>query len=106
MRGFAEYLRDFDPETEVPPRDLLPDRHQWVAPYVYSAADIDALMTTTRDLKIPLRAATYETLIGLLAVTGLRLEEDLAMGRGKLDEKQLLLVARRAKGGGRKVPVA
>lgn len=42
----------------MPPRDVLPDRHHWVAPYVYSAADIDALMTTTRDLKIPLRAAT------------------------------------------------
>ena len=28
VRGFAEYLRNIDPATEVPPRDLLPARQQ------------------------------------------------------------------------------
>ncbi|TQC38242.1 integrase, partial [Rhodococcus sp. WS4] len=28
VRGFAEYLRTIDPDTEVPPRDLLPARQQ------------------------------------------------------------------------------
>ena len=45
VRGFADYLRNIDPDTEVPPRDLLPARQQRVAPYLYSAADIAALKT-------------------------------------------------------------
>jgi integrase/recombinase XerD len=44
VRGFAEYLRTIDPETEVPPADLLPARQQHLAPYLYSGADIAALM--------------------------------------------------------------
>lgn len=105
VRGFAEYLRNIDPETEVPPRDLLPAHQHRVAPYLYSAADIAALMDAARFLKPPLRAATYETLIGLLSVTGLRLGESLALNREDLDTRQSLLVVRHAKRGGRKVPL-
>lgn len=105
VRGFAEYLATIDPNTQVPPRDLLPARQQRVAPYLYSAADIAALMTAAQCLNPPLRAATYETFIGLVSVTGLRLGEALALDRDDLDKKRLLLVVRHAKGGGRKVPV-
>ena len=105
VRGFADYLRNIDPDTEVPPRDLLPARQQRVAPYVYSAADIAALMAAARSLNPPLRAATYETFIGLLSVTGLRLGEALALNRDDLDKKRLLLTVRRAKRGGRQVPL-
>ena len=105
VRGFAEYLRNIDPDTEVPPRDLLPARQQRIAPYFYSAADIEALMAATRFLNPPLRAVTYETFVGLLSVTGLRLGEALALNRDDLDIKHLQLVVRQAKGGGRKVPL-
>jgi integrase len=105
VRGFADYLRNIDPDTEVPPRDLLPARQQRVAPYLYSAADIAALMAAARSLHPPLRAATYETFIGLLSVTGLRLGEALALNRDDLDKKRLLLTVRQAKRGGRKVPL-
>ena len=105
VRGFADYLGNIDPDTEVPPRDLLPARQQRVAPYLYSAADIEALMAAARFLNPPLRAATYETFVGLLSVTGLRLGEALALNRDDLDKKQLQLVVRHAKGGGRKVPL-
>ncbi len=105
VRGFADYLRTIDPDTEVPPRDLLPARQQRVAPYLYCDTDIAALMTAARSLNPPLRAATYETFIGLLSVTGLRLGEALALNRADLDKKRRLLVIRHAKGGGRKVPV-
>ena len=43
-----------------------------VSPYLYSEADIAALMAAARALRSPLRAATYETLIGLIAATGMR----------------------------------
>jgi hypothetical protein len=42
-------------------------------PYLYSDGDIAALMTAARQLRSPLRAATFETLIGLLTVSGLRI---------------------------------
>ena len=105
VRGFAEYLRTIDPDTEVPPRDLLPARYSRVAPYLYSAADIEALVAATRALNPPLRAATYESRIGLLSVTGLRLGESLALNRDDIDREQSLLSVRHSKGGGRKVPL-
>ncbi len=105
VRGFAEYLRYLDPDAEVPPHGLLPARQQRVAPYLYSDADIAALMAAARSLNPPLRAATYETFIGLLSVTGLRLGEALALNREDLEKKRLLLVVRHAKRGSRKVPL-
>ena len=105
VRGFAEYLRNIDPETEVPSRGLLPARQQRVAPYLYSYVDITALMTAARSLNPPLRAATYETFIGLLSVTGLRLGEALALDRDDVNKDRLLLIVRHAKRGGRKVPL-
>jgi integrase/recombinase XerD len=62
-------------------------------------------MAAARSLHPPLRAATYETFIGLLSVTGLRLGEALALNRDDLDKKRLLLTVRQAKRGGRKVPL-
>lgn len=105
VRGFAEYLRNIDPATEVPPHDLLPARQPRVAPYLYSAADIEALMRAARSLNPPLRAATYEAIVGLISVTGLRLGEALALNRDDLDTAQSQLIVRCSKGGGRKVPV-
>ncbi len=86
VRGFAEYLRYLDPDAEVPPRGLLPARQQRVASYLYSDGDIAALMDAARSLNPPLRAATYETFIGLLSVTGLRLGEALALNRDDLEK--------------------
>jgi integrase len=74
-RRFAEYMAAIDPRTEIPSADLLPARYQRAAPYIYSPAEIAALMRAARSLSPPLKAATYETLIGLLACTGLRFGE-------------------------------
>lgn len=64
---------------------MLPHRCRRVAPYVYSAADIAALMAATRALPSPQRAATYETLVGLLAVTGMRVGEAVRLDRDHID---------------------
>jgi integrase/recombinase XerD len=103
VRGFAQYLRTIDAATEVPPHDLLPARQPRIAPYLYSDADIDALMSAARSLHPPLRAATYETFIGLLLVTGLRLGE--ALDRADLDRGRHQLRVRHAKRGGRLIPL-
>jgi integrase/recombinase XerD len=85
VRGFAVYLHPRLPGTQVPPADLFPLRTKRATPYLYSADDIAALMSAARRLHTPLVAATYETLIGLLTVTGLRIGESLNLDRADID---------------------
>lgn len=90
--GFARHLKTLDPATEIPPRGLLPYRMQRVHPYLYSDDDIAALMAAARALRSRLRAATYETLIGLLAVTGMRSGEVVRLDRDHIDWDQGVVV--------------
>jgi integrase len=84
-RGFARHLATVEPTSEVPPIDLLPGHRPRIAPYIYSNEEIASLMAAARELKPPLRAARHETLIGLLAVTGMRPGEALALDREDVD---------------------
>jgi len=84
-RRFAAHLQLLDPRCEVPPRDILPERHRRLPPYIYSAGDIRALMAEAGRLRPSFRAATAETVIGLLAVTGMRAGEIVRLNRGDAD---------------------
>ena len=84
-RGFATYLRMLDPETEVPPTGLLPARSHRAVPYLYGDKDVAALMSAAHILSSALRVLTYQTLIGLLAVTGMRVGEAIRLNRTDLD---------------------
>jgi integrase/recombinase XerD len=75
VRCFAIYLHAVDPAHEVPPPDALPRRIRRAVPYLYTDQEIWALMTASDRLHSQLRQATYRTLIGLLAVTGMRVGE-------------------------------
>src|SRR5260370_40681301 len=75
-------------------------------PYLYSEADIAALMTAARSLAPAIRAATYETLIGLLSVTGMRIGEVIRLDRDDIDWDQGVLTVRDSKfGRSREIPV-
>ena len=93
VRQFAKYQSGSDPRTEIPPLGLLPHHHQKKPPYVYTDAEIDDLIGAARQLRSPLglRSATYATLFGLLAVTGMRLNEPLALDRTDVDLKEGIL---------------
>lgn len=97
VRGFARYLQTVDPAAQVPPADLLPARTRRAIPYLYSDTEIAALMAAARALRNPLKAATFETLIGLLAVTGMRGSEAMRLDRGDLDAAAGLLTVRATK---------
>jgi integrase len=84
-RGFAAYLQTIDPATEIPPADVFAVRYQRPAPYLWSAADVRRLLEASRALQPPLKAASYEALFGLLAVTGMRVGEAVAIERGDVD---------------------
>jgi integrase len=106
VRGFAAYLQPRLPGTQIPPADLLPLRTKRATPYLYSAEDVAAMMTAARALPTPLTAATYETLIGLLAITGLRVGEAINLDRADIDlDTRMLTVCNGKFGKSRQVPL-
>ncbi len=82
LRCFAAWLQTQDPNTQVPPADMLTGRACRVVPYLYSDTDIAAMMEAAGGLAFPLQRHTYETLIGLLAVTAIRIGEAIRLDRG------------------------
>ena len=106
VRGFASWLAAFDPATEVPPADLLPRTSGRTTPYICSQDEIEALLAAAGDIPTPLRAATYQTLIGLLSVTGMRVGEAIALDSADFDRAHGLLQVRSAKfGKSRQLPL-
>lgn len=96
-RGFARYLNTIDPDSEIPPKDLLSARRPRVAPYLYSQSEIAALMRAARALRPTFRGRTHETLIGLMACSGLRIGEALGLDRGDVDLRHGMLHVRAGK---------
>jgi integrase/recombinase XerD len=106
VRGFAKYLQTLDARTEVPSLDPLPRRQARSAPYIYSAKDTTALLAATDTLRSAVKAVTYTTLIGLLAATGIRVGEAIALDERDVDLRRAVLVIRRTKfGKSREVPL-
>jgi integrase len=99
VRGFAAWLHTIDPAAEVPPAGLIPSRRLRATPFLYSDADITALIAAAASLRCPLRTATYQTLIGLLAVTGMRVGEAIRLDRADLDLAAGVITVRQAKFG-------
>ncbi len=86
VRQFARYLATVDPDSEIPSKDLLPAHQPRTAPYIYYAPEeIARVMAAARSLRRLLTAALFETVIGLMASTGVRLREALALDREDVD---------------------
>lgn len=81
VRGFARYLATLDPACQVPPADLLVAPSHRPPPYIYRAEEIDALVHAAGTIAAPLPSATMQALIQLIAASGLRLGEALAIDR-------------------------
>ncbi len=106
VRGFARFLQAGDPRTEVPPLDLLPQGRWRATPYLYSEAEIRQLLRAAAALRPPLHGSTYSTFIGLLASTGMRRGEAIALDREDIDWAQGLLLVRNSKfGKSRELPL-
>jgi integrase len=85
VRIFARHLQALDPAAEVPPEDVLDRRQCRVQPYLYSPQEVTALMAAARTLRPAFRAVTWRTLVGLLAVTGMRQGEACRLTRDDVD---------------------
>jgi len=97
--GFARYLAVIDPRTQIPPPGLLPYPRRRRIPFIYSLDHIAALMAEARKLRPAFRAATYETLIGLLGTTGMRVGEAIRLDAEDFNLAEGVLVVRMSKFG-------
>ena len=98
-RGFAHYLKTVDPATEIPPAGVWPTAAVRPQPWIWVDEDIRRLLAAARILRPPLRAATYQTLFGLLAVTGMRLGEAIGLEQADTDLDGGVLTIRDGKHG-------
>ena len=99
VRQFASYLLTINPATEVPPARLLRAGNRRAIPYIYSDDEIADLIDACAMLRYPLLVSTYRTLIGLLAVSGLRVGEAIRLDTEDIDWDRGLVVVRETKFG-------
>jgi integrase len=97
VRRLANFLILTDPKTEMPPRHLFGPAKQPYRPFIYSGQQIGQLLRAARRLPGQLRPWTFQTLLGLLACTGLRISEALGLKIAEVDLQKGLLLIRDSK---------
>ena len=108
VRDFAQYWKSVDPQVELPALGVLPYRYRRPTPYIYQETEIKSLLQASSFLQPQdgLRKHTYFTLIGLIAVAGLRIREPIALNREDVDFSQGIITVRKSKfGKSRLVPL-
>lgn len=107
VRGFARHMAGIDPATEVPPVGLIPSRQRWRPPFLFTGDQIDQLIAAASTvIRWQLPAATNSTLLGLLAVTGMRVGEVLKVDDDDIDWAEGIVRVRESKfGKSRLVPL-
>jgi site-specific recombinase XerD len=108
VRIFAKFYNTLDPRSEIPPQGLLPNQYHRKPPYIYNDIEISRLIEASSRLESAtgLRASTYSTLFGLLAVTGMRVSEPIALDLSDVDLTQNVLTVRETKfGKSRLIPI-
>lgn len=93
MRRFALVVKAEDARHEVPPVDSHGSPLRRRTPHIYTQAKISQILRTAADLppKGTIRPIMYTTLFGLLAATGLRISEALALKCGDISEDGLIV---------------
>ena len=106
VRTFAKYLDAIGVDVQVPPAGILPAGPRRAAPFIYSQADLQALLHACPQVFTrPLQAATMRTVIALLAATGMRIGEALRLTSGDINTAAEVLAIRASKRKDRLVPV-
>lgn len=99
LRHFARYLKQFEPDTEVPDELIFGPEPGRVTPHIYREEEIVELLAAARKLgpRGSLRPMTFETLFGLMASTGLRVSEAIHLRDADVDLKRGMLTIRQTK---------
>lgn len=93
LHPFTRWLQQFEPRTELPDDAIFGPMSERLAPHIYSEQEIVDLLAAARRLgPAPgLRGAVFEALFGLIACTGLRISEALALRNADVDLKHGML---------------
>jgi integrase len=108
LRSFTRWLQQFDPRTEVPDDAVFGRLSGRLAPHIYSEQEIVDLLAAAGRLGPPsgLRGVVFETLFGLIACSGLRISEALALRNEDVDLKRGMITIHQTKfGKSRQVPM-
>jgi integrase len=99
LRRFIRYLQQFEPQTEMPEASIFGPEPGRVAPHIYREEEIVELMAAARQIgsRGSLRPATYNTLFGLMASTGLRISEAIHLRNADVDLRRGMLIVRQTK---------
>jgi integrase/recombinase XerD len=109
VRHFATFWAAFDPRTQVPPAGLFGSAYgPRGSVHIYTPGQITALLMAALHLSPEgFYNHTFSTLLGLLACTGLRSSEALALELPDWEPRQAVLTIRQSKfGQSRLVPVS
>lgn len=99
LRPFVRYLKQFEPDTEVPDESIFGPEPGRVAPHIYREEEIVELLAVAHKLgpRGSLRPLTFETLFGLMASTGLRVSEAIHLRDADVDLRHGMLTVRQTK---------
>lgn len=99
LRPFTRYLQQFEPRTEIPDESIFGKVQEKGTPHIYHEQEIIDLLAAAKNLgpSGDLRAATYETLFGLIASAGLRVSEAVHLLDSDVDLKLGMLTVRQTK---------
>lgn len=99
LRPFTRYLQEFEPLTEIPDETIFGKVPGRGTPHIYREQEIVDLLAAAKNLGPhgDLRAATYETLFGLIASAGLRVSETVHLLDSDVDLKIGMLTIRQTK---------
>jgi integrase/recombinase XerD len=101
VRQFAQWLSGIDSRHEAPPKSLLPWRYRRARPHIYSDHEVSQILDMAARLTSVngIRALTYHTLFGLIAITGLRVSEAVSLDNNDVDLVNGILTVRHGKSG-------
>jgi len=93
VRRFARLVHAEDTRHEIPPSGVFGGRPPRRMPHIFAPRDIRALLTVAAELgpRNSLRPSTYVTMLGLIAATGLRISEALALRLGDVTDDGLVV---------------
>lgn len=99
VRPFAAYYRQFEPSSVVPDLKFFGPGHRRLAPHIYTDQEVCDLLEEAGRLTPQggLRPATYQTLFGVIAATGLRISEALHLRDADVDLQEARLTVRQTK---------
>ncbi|WP_457664022.1 tyrosine-type recombinase/integrase [Sinorhizobium medicae] len=99
LRPFAGHEMRLDPATEFPQSAIFGRAYQRLTPHIYTGDEITALLDAARRLQPTnsIRPMTYETVLGLIAATGLRVSEALKLQCGDVNITDRCLTVRMTK---------